>query len=84
MHNFFGYDVHLLIRYMAKYLPKKMRVIAKTCENYVSISLYLPGTWIRLLFLDSYKFLQSSLSSLADLLPDQDEQLIRDIYPEKY
>ena len=84
MHNFFGYDVHLLIRYMAKYLPKKMRVIAKTSENYVSISLYVPGTWIRLLFLDSYKFLQGSLSSLADLLPDQDKQLIRDIYPEKY
>ena len=84
MHNFFGYDVHLLIRHMAKYLPKRMMILAKTSENYVSISLRLPGTWMRLLFLDSYKFLQGSLSSLADLLPDQDKQLIRDLYPENY
>ena len=61
-----------------------MSVIAKTSENYVSISLRLPGTWMRLLFLDSYKFLQGSLSGLAETLPDEDKQLIRDLYPENY
>lgn len=84
MHNFFGYDIHLLIRHMAKYLPEKMNVIAKTSENYVTISLSLPGTWMRLLFLDSYNFLQASLADLANLLPNEDKQLIQDLYPEKY
>ena len=84
MHNFFGYDLHLLVRYMAQYLPKKIAVIAKTSENYVSISLRLPGTWMRLLFLDSSKFLPGSLSGLAETLPDEDKQLIRDHYPENY
>ena len=84
MHNFFGYDIHLLVRYMAKYLQKRLSVIAKTSENYVSITLRLPGTWMRLLFLDSYKFLQGSLSGLSETLPDEDKQLIRDLYPENH
>ena len=83
MHNFLGYDLHLLIRHIAKKIPK-IGVIAKTCEDYVCVTLYVPNTKVRLLLLDSYKFLPGSLSNLAKLLPDEDKRLIKEEFEKNH
>lgn len=82
-HNLFGYDMHLLIKSLAKRMTK-IRVIARTMEKYVTLTLYVPGTYVRLHLIDSFKFLPGSLSSLSKLLPLENKQLIIDEFPENY
>ena len=84
LHNLFSYDLHLLMNYMVQFMPKNIKVLAKTCENYISIKLAVPKTKIRLLFLDSYKFLTGSLSSLGKILPSEEKQLIKKEFPNNH
>ena len=79
-HNLSGYDAHLFINELAKYSIKDMNVIAKNKENYVSFSVHVPVQdytdkdgnnrvkLIELRFIDSYKFMASSLDSLTNNL----------------
>ena len=78
LHNFSGYDIHLifeelLIQAFEKgYEPK---IIPKSMENYVSVQIGC------LRFLDSYRFLSSSLDELVkslDSLPIMDENGFKD------
>ena len=72
-HNLSGYDAHMFIRELAKYSTNDMNVIAKSKENYISFSAHVPVLeygdgnvkTIELRFMDSYKFMASSLDSLT-------------------
>ena len=78
-HNLAGYDAHLFIRELAKY-TKNVRVIAKNMEDYISFSIkvevdrYVDKNGeekykeIDLRFIDSFKFMSSSLDSLVNNL----------------
>ena len=72
-HNFSGYDCHLIFEeFLIQAFEKgyEPRIIPKSMENYVSIQV----GWLR--FLDSYRFLSSSLNKLVkslDSLPIMDE-----------
>ena len=77
-HNFFGYDCHLIFQelliqaFEKGYEPK---IIPKSMENYVSIQVGC------LRFLDSYRFLSSSLDKLVkslDSFPIRDENGFKD------
>ena len=77
-HNLAGYDAHLLIRELAKY-TEDMGVIAKNVEDYISFSIkvkvdkYIDKEGnekykeIELRFIDSFKFMSSSLDSLVNV-----------------
>ena len=109
-HNLAGYDAHLFIKELAKHTTK-IRVIAKNTENYISFSVKVEVDKFidkagnekskekELRFIDSFKFMSSSLDSLVNNLakgghefwgfekrsPKQKELLIRKgVYPYEY
>ena len=75
-HNLFGYDAHLFIRELGGH-TSDMEVIAKNKEDYISFSIKVPvdsyidkngeekDKLIELRFIDSFKFMSSSLDSLT-------------------
>ena len=78
-HNLAGYDAHLFIRELAKHTTH-MGVIAKNVEDYISFSIKVEvdkyvdkdgnehPKEIELRFIDSFKFMSSSLDSLVNNL----------------
>ena len=76
-HNLSGYDTHLFIRELGMHSRDTMEVIAKNKENYISFSVEVAvdkyvdklGTekekLIKLRFINSFKFMASSLDSLT-------------------
>ena len=112
-HNLSGYDAHLFIRELAASVPggAKMGVIAKNKEDYITFSIKVAvdkyvdkngvekDKEIELRFIDSFKFMSSSLDSLTTNLvgggqklfgseeytPSQYELLVKKgIYPHEY
>ena len=75
-HNLSWYDAHLFIRELGAH-TSEMGVIAKNKENYISFSIKVPvdsymdkngkekDKLIELRFIDSFKFMSSSLDSLT-------------------
>ena len=75
-HNLAGYDAHLFIKELAKHMSK-IGVIAKNTEYYISFSVKVEvdkfidkaanekSKEIELRFIDSFKFMSSSLDSLV-------------------
>src|SRR5436190_9120067 len=62
-HNLKNYDGHLIVQELGKYLgSRKINVIAKDTEKYISFSIE------NIQFLDSYNFLSASISKLAKTL----------------
>ena len=109
-HNLAGYDAHLFVKESAKH-TSKINVIAKNAENYISFSAkagvdrYIDKSGnekvkeMELRFIDSFKFMSSSLDSLVNNLAkggynftgfedynsEQRELLIRKgVYPYEY
>ena len=113
-HNLAGYDAHLFIKELEKH-TSKIGVIAKNTENYISFSVKVEvdkfidkagktvlnekSKELELRFIDSFKFMSSSLDSLVNNLakgghefwgfekrsPKQKELLIRKgVYPYEY
>ena len=82
-HNLQGYDSHLFIRELAK-VEGKLDCIPNTEEKYITFSKHIevdiyngrPITF-EIRFLDSYKFLQSSLAGLVSNLSEEDFKNIR-------
>ena len=78
-HNLAGYDAHLFIKELAKH-TSKINVIAKNAENYISfpakveVDRYIDKSGnekvkeMELRFIDSFKFMSSSLDSLVNNL----------------
>ena len=75
-HNLSGYDIHLFIRELGVH-TSEMGVIAKNKEDYISFSIKVPvdsypdkngeekDKLIELRFIDSFKFMSSTLDSLT-------------------
>ena len=83
-HNFSGYDCHLIFEELltsAYNLKLPINIIPKSMENYVSVQVGC------LRFLDSYRFLSSSLQKLITALNDfrymQKEGLTDDLFKKK-
>ena len=85
-HNLSGYDAHLFIKELAALTDGSIGVIAKITEDYISFSIkvevdkYIDENGIERLkeielrFIDSFKFLSSSLDSLVNNLARGGEQ----------
>ncbi|XP_063913294.1 uncharacterized protein LOC135129955 [Zophobas morio] len=68
LHNLSGYDAHLFIEELAR--SNYVNLVPLNMEKYIGFSTYFNQT--RVTFLDSYRFLSSSLDSLVkNLTPDQ-------------
>ena len=87
-HNLSGYDAHLFIKELGKN-SRDMEVIAKNKEDYVSFSVDVAvdkyvdkegnekEKLTELRFIDSFKFMSSSLDSLTKNLVSSGKQLFR-------
>ena len=87
-HNLSGYDAHLFIRELGAH-TSDMEVIAKNKEDYISFSIKVPvdsyidmngeekDKLIELRFIDSFKFMSSSLDSLTKNLVRGGKKLFR-------
>lgn len=67
-HNMMNYDERLIIRALQ---GKKNTIIAKNLESFISFTIKVQGTNAKAKFIDSYKFLGSSLSKLTENLLDK-------------
>jgi hypothetical protein len=103
MHNLSGYDIHLFIKHLG-ISNKSLKVISQTDEKYIAVSIDIivgrdeKGKPIKreLRFIDSFKFMASSLDALLDNLKSfpnlkkffKDEQLElllkKGVYPYEY
>jgi len=83
LHNFRGYDSHLIVQSFKHYQNREIKVIGQNLERYIQVK-WGPN----LVFKDSLMFLSSSLDSLVESLRKTDpakferlETLIPSLYP---
>uniref|UniRef100_UPI0035D00644 DNA polymerase n=1 Tax=Bartonella sp. CL43QHWL TaxID=3243532 RepID=UPI0035D00644 len=76
-HNLSNYDSHLFIKELMTKLPenKNLKLLAKSPEEYISFQF---GCFK---FLDSYRFLQSSLDNITKSMTDDDFKITRHQFP---
>ncbi|XP_044019500.1 uncharacterized protein LOC122859882 [Aphidius gifuensis] len=76
-HGLSNYDSHFLIKALKKQFPGDIDLLALNKESYISFTKRVKGTRIKLRFIDSYKFMASSISTLANELDDNDKSISR-------
>ena len=67
-HNLSGYDAHLFIKELAVGFQGRVTILPQTKEKYISFTKYVEGTDISLRFIDSCRFMPSSLDKLSSYL----------------
>ena len=80
-HNLQGYDAHLFIKQLSK-LNGDLTCIPSTEEKYISFSKKIKVDEYQLRFIDSYKFLQTSLANLVRNLQPDDFHNTKAVYPQ--
>ncbi|XP_070155838.1 uncharacterized protein [Polyergus mexicanus] len=84
-HNLSGYDSHFIIEEIATAFEDSINVLPITKEKYISFTKHVKDTaeisdWrsdIKLRFIDSYKFLSTSLEKLASFLNNDKLQILK-------
>lgn len=82
-HNLAGYDSHLFIRNLGE-MSGNIKVIAKNKENYISFTKFFQvneNGYIPVRFVDSFKFLGTSLEKLVDNLNIDDFKHLKQNFP---
>lgn len=82
-HNLAGYDCHLFIKELAE-SSGPIKVIPKNKENYISFTKFLKlpnGKLAQIRFVDSFKFLGTSLEKLANGLDKSDFVHLQQCFP---
>ncbi|XP_061704174.1 uncharacterized protein LOC133515618 [Cydia pomonella] len=79
-HNLSGYDSHLFIKELAK-SEGEIRCIPHNKEKYISFYKNLPAENITLKFIDSYKFMASSLDALVKNLSREQFKILPNYLP---
>ncbi|XP_037921320.1 uncharacterized protein LOC119658124 [Hermetia illucens] len=81
-HNFSGYDCHLFVKELAS-IDGDISIIPINKELYVSLSKKIPlndSETIELRFLDSFRFMHSSLDALVNNLAHKDLKTVSGVY----
>lgn len=88
-HNLTNYDAHFIIKQLANHSPGKVNIIPCNDEKYISFTKVIPNTCgddfgksIQLRFIDSFRFMASSLDYLSSLLPAQEKKILQSVCKE--
>ncbi|XP_020299047.1 uncharacterized protein LOC109863225 [Pseudomyrmex gracilis] len=83
-HNLSGYDAHFIIKDVATAFEGEINVLPVTKETYISFTKHVSSTrdkdnqkCVQLRFIDSYKFLSTSLEKLASYLDKSELRVTR-------
>lgn len=85
-HNLSHYDSHFLLRKLANSFDGDIRIIPINAENYISFTKTVNDssddfkTKIKFKFMDSFRFMNSSLDHLSSLLPAEEKKILHSEY----
>lgn len=85
-HNLSGYDCHLFIKQLGV-APGAIKILPKTKENYISFTKFIPISKeesIQLRFIDSFKFLGTSLDKLAKSMKTKEFSFLSSYFPNEF
>ncbi|KYN11071.1 hypothetical protein ALC57_16789 [Trachymyrmex cornetzi] len=91
-HNLSGYDAHFIIKEIATAYDGNVNVLPITKEKYISFTKHIDSTkdknknhfqknCVKLRFIDSFKFLSTSLEKLASYLDKNKLKIVRSEFP---